>query len=346
MLLNCYNIHQEVFKTMKNIAEYNSLLALLRQIEINGILLEDDEVKSSNILALCEQYNGIDPVADLIERALQALFDQDRVRKTSDIIFNKCSVEDIILKCPRRKIPLSKFTVCPASSLYAGCSECGNISLPLTKEEFQSEYSGDGKINKWLIGDYNDYRNQDEERYAGKILDQSTFRRVIWEPFFALASPRELVIYDRNIGRLYNGRIGVNFFYGLKYLLSEMRRCGAHKLPITIKTAPEFHDIRNRSTEEVIKYRKNIGDELRKICSSHSGEIRILLPSSGWTIPEDHPRYLYSSVVTIQSDTGLDLVRGSQYRQLERFPLKKNVLHLRTNIKEYRVVEDSDWEEC
>ena len=339
MIINCYTFSKSLVENKLSHAEYNSLLSILRQIRINGLFLEDEEFTRRDIMSLCEKYDGDDPVPDRIEMALQELIDGHRVFATTirERPHDPCASENRDIGCANRRSPTGRFTICPSTPSYRECTFCRNIPLLLTKEEFESNYAPNAKVDRWNCGRRGNTRPT--EVAAGSIDGRDSFREMIWEPFFKVTAPEYLTIYDRNIGRLQEDKISPNFKNGLIYLLEVMRDCGAGTLPITIKTTTGYW----RDIEDKNIYRNNIVTGIQQICREiHSGPVKLLLPRldnrSLEMVRMVHERYFHSNVITLQSDNGLDLLIGTR-------ELKRNQLLLRPGIQEETLLYDGGWEE-
>ena len=357
MLMYAYCFDAGIPEAIKSYPEFNSLISILRQITKNGFLVENNHCTFSNLVKWCNSLNenqgDLENTApDIIWKLLDYLEYYGRIVSRNGNSSTKCNTSIGQGNCPRNQTPVSDFTVTTSNYAEAACRVCGTTIIPIMSEQFVDKFAGKATVTSWLIGD-----EEPESTMSGnfgRIQTRVQFRTEIWKPFLGIKTPNEITIYDRNIGRLYlnnksnNYVLGNNYIKGIEYFLEEVEKCASGRLPrILIKTELAKFETQNFSKDKKKMYRRRLYEEICKATRSYRGDVELRLPDideNGNNLQEMlHSRFFHSETVTLQSDTGLDLLKYSQRGRDNELLLRNNIMDIRSNFVNASVVDIAGW---
>ena len=375
MVLHSYFIDPCVANYNFDNSDYNSLLSILRQINRNGVILKSIQSGIKNLLEnIINNESNNDPIVDKITTIIERISDQKRIVET-----NSRDAEPMCLRrvpsqtCAQVIVPEGEFTVsCPGSS-SGRCDRCESVSVPIGGEQFVDEFAIEARKTSWNIGpDKVSKLQQDEyaQDHSGpleenvqsvtdpaRILSQDIMRRTIWKPFFSYNKDMEIIIYDRNIGRITikeNGKsyLNYNFLHGLLFLVKEIINICENKKPkITIKTEPHWETIKYYDVEKIRNHRNQIVKAIFRCITNRYDRslVTVMLPeidnnSGRQATYMHHARYFHSNLVTLSSDQGLDLVKGNRNTAINDWKLKTNIIRIEEQFCIAHVIDPDGWD--
>ena len=376
MVLHSYFIDPIVARYKFDSRDYNSLLSILRQIDRNGIILNPTDSGIGTLIKnIINNTADDDPIIDKITKIIERINDQKRIVKTKSRDAEPTCLRRVPSQtCAQVIVPEGEFTVSCPGSLSGKCGRCQSVSVPIGGEQFLDEFAIEAQKTSWNIGpDKVSTLQQDEyaNKHAGsleqnvlsepepaRIVSQDIIRRTIWRPFFSYNKDTEIIIYDRNIGRIKNNQrtnkisLNYNFSQGLLYIIEEIINILRNtKLKIVIKTESYWENIKYYSAEEIRNHRNQIVNAIFSCISNNYDRslVTVLLPeidnNSGRQLTDmHHARYFHSHLVTLVSDQGLDLVKGNRNSLIKDWKLKTNIIRIEEQFCVAHVIDPDGWE--